>query len=326
MISIIVPAYNLENYIERTVRSVLNQTYQDIEVLVVDDGSQDQTACVIRKMIEKFPKKLKLIQIPNGGVANARLIGVHAAQGEWIGFVDGDDEIEPDMYEILLDNALKYQADISHCGFKMVFGDGRENYFHNTGSLVVQDRITGLKELLDGSLVEPSLCNKLFHKNLLHSLLHEVTLPKDIKINEDLLMNYYLFSFAKKSVFEDKCPYHYLVRMTSASRQKMNNNKIYDPIRVKKIILEHCDNDLKLAAETALLNTCIYTYCGLTLEERVFGQAKKEIREEILNHIQCVNNLSQRTQILAKGIIKMPKVLDRLYPIYVKYFQRKVYE
>ena len=70
-------------------------------------------------------EKLKLIQIPNGGVTNARLTGVKEACGEWIGFVDGDDEIEPDMYEILLNNAIKYQADISHCGYQMVFSGGR---------------------------------------------------------------------------------------------------------------------------------------------------------------------------------------------------------
>ena len=136
MISVIVPAYNLERYIERTIRSILRQTYQDIEIIVVDDGSKDQTAEVVKRLVEQNPEKIELIQIPNGGVTNARLTGVKQAKGEWIGFVDGDDEIEPDLYELLLNNAIKYQADISHCGYQMVFEDGRVNCFHNTGCLM----------------------------------------------------------------------------------------------------------------------------------------------------------------------------------------------
>lgn len=85
------------------------------------------------------------------------------------------------MYEILLNNAKKYNADISHCGYQMIFEDGRVNYFHNTGCLVQQDRTTGLKDLLDGSLVEPGLWNKLFHKNLFHSLLHSTVMNEKLE-------------------------------------------------------------------------------------------------------------------------------------------------
>lgn len=266
LVSVIVPAYNLENYIERTIRSILDQTYQEIEIIVVDDGSKDQTATIVKNLIETEYEKIKLIQIPNGGVTNARLSGVKQAKGEWIGFVDGDDVIEPDMYEFLLSNAIKYNADISHCGYQMIFEDGRVNYFHNTGCLVQQDRTTGIKDLLDGSLVEPGLCNKLFHKTLFKNLLQQDLMPKDIKINEDLLMNYYLFRESKLSVFEDKCLYHYVVRKTSASRQKLNANKIYDPIRVKKIILEKADDELKADAQKVYLRTCINTY-NLLIQE-----------------------------------------------------------
>lgn len=188
-ISIIIPVYNLEKYIKRTAESVLKQTYTNIEVIIVDDGSSDESWKIIQKIADKDNRVIPIHQ-ENGGVTSARLKGVRRSTGEWIGFVDGDDEIESDMYEILLNNAKKYNADISHCGYQMIFEDGRVNYFHNTGCLVQQDRTTGLKDLLDGSLVEPGLCNKLFHKNLFHSLLHSTVMNEDIKINEDLLMNY----------------------------------------------------------------------------------------------------------------------------------------
>lgn len=155
-ISIIIPVYNLEKYIKRTAESVLKQTYTNIEVIIVDDGSSDESWKIIQKIADKDNRVIPIHQ-ENGGVTSARLKGVRRSTGEWIGFVDGDDEIESDMYEILLNNAKKYNADISHCGYQMIFEDGRVNYFHNTGCLVQQDRTTGLKDLLDGSLVEPGL-------------------------------------------------------------------------------------------------------------------------------------------------------------------------
>ena len=170
MISVIVPAFNVETTIIRTLDSILAQTYSEIEVIVVDDGSADETGRVIDNYVSQH-KRVMAIHTQNHGVTVARLTGVARASGEWIGFVDGDDEIEPDMYELLLKNAERYGADISHCGYQMVFADGRISYFHNTGGLVPQDRTTGLKDLLDGSLVEPGLCNKLFRKNLFQRLL-----------------------------------------------------------------------------------------------------------------------------------------------------------
>jgi hypothetical protein len=185
-----------------------------------------------------------VIHKENGGVTSARLEGIRAAKGEWIGFVDGDDVIEPDMYGHLLKNAYTYNADISHCGYQMVF-PRRVDYYYNTGCRVEQDRITGLKDLLSGEFIEPGLWNKLFHKTLFHSLLHNDLMDLSIKNYEDLLMNYYLFRKANKSVYEDFCPYYYMVRENSAATGKVSNNKIAGPWRVCTIIREaEAENDL----------------------------------------------------------------------------------
>lgn len=247
LISIIVPVFNLEKELSRCLDSILAQSYHDIEIIVVDDGSFDGSTNIIRQYAKK-DNRIKPIFQENDGVTSARLHGVREASGQWIGFVDGDDEIESDMYERLLKNAETYHADISHCGYQMCFDDGRVHYFHNTGLLAQQDKITALKELLSGSRIEPGLCNKLFHKPLFRSLLHGEAVPLDIKINEDLLMNYRLFSTAEQTVFEDWCPYHYVVRNESASRAKLNPHKIYDPIRVKEIIRQDAPAELRNAA------------------------------------------------------------------------------
>ena len=317
-ISIVVPVYNLEDYIERCINSILSQTHQNLEILIIDDGSTDNSRTVIDRMAES-DKRIVPIFKENGGVTSARLAGIEKATGDWIGFVDGDDEIESDMYEVLLNNAVKYDADISHCGYQMLFSDGRINYFHNSGCLVQQDRTTGLKALLDGSLVEPGLWNKLFHKTLFHSLLHNEVMNIDIKINEDLLMNYFLFSESRLSVFEDICKYHYIVRGNSASRLKLNEHKIYDPIRVKEIILKMADRELLQSAQKAYLSTCINVYNSLALENGGdYLPEKKKVRNIILECKKWIPFLSRKQQLLAKLICYVPVIYPTVYGIYAR--------
>lgn len=250
-ISIIIPVYNLESYIEKTVKSVLQQTYSNIEVIIVDDGSTDESWEKI-KNIEKTDKRVIAIHQKNNGVTSARLNGIKYSTGQWIGFVDGDDEIETDMYQVLIDMAVRWKADISHCGYQMVFEDGRIHYFHNTGNIIQQDKVKGIRDLLEGEIIEPGLCNKLFKKSLFRDLFDKNVIPTDIKINEDLLMNYYLFMHSNKAVFIDVCKYHYLVRSTSATRKGLNHSRIYDPITVKKIILNDVSEELKKCALKSL--------------------------------------------------------------------------
>ena len=323
-ISVIVPVYNVAAALPRCLDSILGQTYSDIEIVAIDDGSQDGSGNVLDRYADEYAN-LRVIHKENGGVTSARLRGIQEATGEWIGFVDGDDEVDPDMYERLLNNAERYGAQISHCGYQMCFADGRVHYFHNTGFLAKQDKVTALRELLSGSRIEPGLCNKLFHKNLLHSLFHSGGMPEDIRINEDLLMNYYLFNQANCSVFDDWCPYHYIVREGSASRARWNEHKIYDPIKVKKIILEQCDPEILEDAKRAFLSTCVYTYCGLIMEQdaRVHQSA---VRGEILAHKEWISLLPKRTKLIAMLLVYSPALLKIVYPIYARYFQTKNYD
>lgn len=98
MISIIVPVYNVEKYLERCIESIVNQTYKDIEIILVDDGSPDNCSVICDRYAEK-DNRIKVIHKQNGGLINARKSGLEIAQGDYIGFVDSDDWIEPEMYE-----------------------------------------------------------------------------------------------------------------------------------------------------------------------------------------------------------------------------------
>ena len=322
-ISVIVPVYNLEGELARCLDSICRQTHRALEILVIDDGSRDNSRSVILDYARQDSRIRPIFQ-DNGGVTAARLTGIREAAGAWITFVDGDDEIEPDMYERLLANAQAYGADISHCGYQMRFHDGRVHFFYGTGTLREQDTLTGVRDLLAGTMVEPGLCNKLFHRDLFAGLAQRM--DPSIRINEDLLMNYYLFMAAGKSVFEDWCPYHYIIRSSSASRAKLNEHRIHDPIRVKKIILNDAPDQLQQDARRALIQTCVYCYCGLVLErEYPVTSAKVELRRELQEHRAWFGLLPKRTRLLAEMIVSAPRLFPAIYRVYCKYIQKKKY-
>lgn len=276
LISVIIPAYNIENYIERCLKSVCNQAYSNLEIIVVDDGSKDQTGKIVDKMAG-LDKRIVAIHKENAGVSAARNTGLEIAQGDYVGFVDGDDIIEEDMYELLVNNALKYDADISHCGYQMVFPN-RVDYYYNTGEVRVQDNYQGVYDLIKADKVEPGLCNKIFRKELIDSK----RLDETIKINEDLLFNYLLFKEAKKAIFEDVPKYYYMVRRNSAATAKMNMNKLNDPLVVIQKIMSQEEGEIYQLLEKRYMYLLekVSTVVGLKDDEKLV-KYQKERREEL---------------------------------------------
>lgn len=253
LISIIIPCYNIEDYVGKCLDSILAQTYPHFEIICINDGSTDGTATVLDEYARQ-DARIRVIHKENGGVTSARLRGINEAQGEWIGFVDGDDIIDADMYQRLIDNVKDDSVDISHCGYKKIFPNGNVEYYYNTGDCVQQDNAKGVYDLLEGSFIEPGIWNKLYKKELFDGLFD--WLNPTIKINEDLLMNFYLFRKAQNSVYEGFCPYHYVVRLGSASASKANENKLYDPIRVMDILAEETKEDEVL--QNIIKNRLVY--------------------------------------------------------------------
>jgi len=319
-ISIIMPVYKVEYLLSRCVDSILAQTYPHIEIIAVDDGSPDGSGAILDSYGEIFPN-IRVIHKENGGVTSARMRGVQEASGDWIGFVDGDDEIEPDMYARLLKNAVEYDADISHCGYQMCFADGRVHYFYNTGICEKHDKTTAVRELLSGERVEPGLCNKLFRKELFQGLIMDET----IRINEDLLMNYYLFANARSSVFDDWCPYHYIVRSTSASRAKWNSHKIYDPIRVKEIICQRAPADINNDSKRAYISTCINIYHSLILAGAAYRKDMEKVRDMLIQEKMAFSLLGKKRQLMAAMIIYIPRIYHLIYRFYCRFFQNDRY-
>ena len=317
-ISIIVPIYNLAPWLGRCVESILAQTCENLEVILVDDGSGDDSLAIAREFARQ-DCRVKVIHQENAGVTAARLRGVEEATGEWIGFVDGDDELEPQMYARLLENAHSYGADISHCGYQRIDSGGNVDYHYNTGRIHCQDHLTGLRELLEERLVEPGLCSKLYKRELFRGLREKMDFS--IRNNEDMLMNFYLFSGAEKAVYEDVCPYHYLFRENSAARGKLNEHRIYDRIRVRQIILDACPPELERDARQALLRVLLYVYALLTVEtEPRYREDLIRVREMLAEQKDHYSVLTRRNRVLAGMICTAPGLFRVVFRCYVKLF------
>ena len=169
LISVIIPVYNVEKYVEKTVRSILNNAYPNIEVICVNDGSTDNSLSVLQ-VIAQTDERVKVFDKQNGGVTSARLYGLEQARGTWISFIDGDDTIDTDMYERLIANVTAEDIDISHCGYKKIFPNGATEYYYNTSKKIEQDTHTGCTDLVKGNFIEPGLWNKLYRKALFTGL------------------------------------------------------------------------------------------------------------------------------------------------------------
>lgn len=237
LISVIIPAYNIEAYIERCLDSIVGQTYENLEVIIVDDGSTDRTGELLDQYKEN-DHRIKVFHKKNGGVSSARNFGLDVAHGDYIGFVDGDDVIEKDMFQMLIELMEQEQVDIAHCGYKMVFPDRVDDYY-NTRKKKIQSHTEGLEDLLSGQMIEPAVYNKLYKSRLFE----HVRFDENLKINEDLKVNYLLFRQAQKSVYYDVPKYSYMIRGNSATGSNTLIKKNQDTLQVFQYIYHDCNNE-----------------------------------------------------------------------------------
>ena len=193
LISIIIPVYNVELYLEKCLDSIINQTYKNIEILLVDDGSKDNSG----KMCDEYAKKdnrIKVIHKENGGLSSARNCGIKNSNGKYLTFVDSDDIIELDMIESLYHLMNKYDSEIVISNIKNVF-DGIIKKEKETDEIRVLNNIEVLEEMLYGDAYYISACGKLFKKELFEN----VEFPLN-KVYEDVGTMYKLYDLSNKIV------------------------------------------------------------------------------------------------------------------------------
>lgn len=222
-ISVIVPVYNAEKYLRCCLDSVTGQTLRDIEIICVDDGSTDQSPQIIEAYAKK-DDRIKVIHKENGGLVLARKAGVAAASGAYVGYVDSDDWIEPDMYEKLYEKVREHGCDIVASGLFRQFSDSIVKVT-NTIAAGVYDSDAIKKHILPSMLyngiyyqmgVRPNLVNKLFRKELLMSV--QMSVPENITNGEDAAVTYPSILAAEKIILTDEIYYHYRQHDSSMSK------------------------------------------------------------------------------------------------------------
>lgn len=253
MISVIIPVYNTQDYIEHCVRSVLSQTYSDLQVILVDDGSPDDSGKIVDAIED--PRVLVIHQA-NGGLSAARNTGLDNALGEQIVFVDGDDFVEPDMFQVLLDTLTSTGADIAQCGY--IADDGTVGDFdRGSGKVRVFARDDAILSLVKNDVFEQVVWNKIYRREVIGDLRFHVG-----KFHEDEFFSWRAFYNSKKIAAVDRVCYHYVQRQGSIMGQKFSAKRLH----ALEALLERTKEFKTLlpalypASNAALGENCIYQY------------------------------------------------------------------
>ena len=217
MISVIVPVYGTEMYLSACVDSILNQTVRDLELLLIDDGSPDHSGEICDEYARK-DGRVRVFHTENHGVSAARNLGIREARGEYIGFVDSDDWIEPDMYEVLLKNIEAAGADISVCGTWYEYGFLSEAARDRVDSVFI-----GTEAI--SALLRNHLKNLVWNKLYRRTLWNNIAFPEG-HIYEDVATVYKLVLMSEKVVSTSGCLYHYRQVQNSISTSNTMKNLI----------------------------------------------------------------------------------------------------
>ena len=206
LISVIVPVFNVEKYLERCVETIVNQTYKNLEIILVNDGSTDNSGELCDELAKK-DNRIKVVHKENGGLSDARNTGERESTGEYIIFIDSDDYIHHEMLNTLYTQIVEKNADVSICGVMNVYSNSETPQCSDINMDFVCDKEGFLKEYLIGEKIPGSICNKLLKKSIANKLEFPVG-----KIYEDAFYHYDLINHADKYVVSTKPYYYYFHR------------------------------------------------------------------------------------------------------------------
>ena len=280
MISVIVPVYNVEPYLRKCLDSIVYQTYKNLEILVVDDGSTDECGRICDEYEEK-DERIRVFHTENRGLSCARNLGLDEARGEWIGFVDSDDWIEPDMYEVLLKEALETGADVVDCGV----------YWESPGKTVEIKKqyhvLTGRDALRE--LLHQKIYNAVWNKLWKHKCFDSIRFPAG-RICEDIATTYRVFASIVCVSILNKSKYHYLRRDNSISTTCDMNNLVGYWLSHKERY-DFLQNQVDEEEKLELIRFC--ALAAVRTWAHYFDSSKEE-RRPFQMHIQQIYNFTKQ--------------------------------
>ena len=311
MISVIIPVYNTKQYLKSCLDSVLAQTYPDLEILFIDDGSTDGSGALLDSFAETDPR-IRVIHQANGGVCAARNRGIEEAAGEWLSFIDSDDTLEPDLYQTLRALIRQYGGDIAHCSYNRIT-DGVVKPIRDTGSSHVHTPEQARECLLTGKLFVGSCWTKLYARRLFQ----DVRFPEGIRTSEDMLVNFQVFSRAQKSVFADVCRYNYLTSETSSCIYTPQRRRAEDLLAVnRRMLAENVCPELNGILENRVLGSLFSCYRASKYEQRPDRAFQRELTEQIGQLYRRGYRFSGRTALEYRLLRTLPGLYKFAYGIY----------
>lgn len=276
LISVIVPVYKVEKYLDCCVESITNQTYKNLEIILVDDGSPDNCP----KMCDEWAQKdsrIKVIHKENGGLSDARNAGMAIATGEVISFIDSDDYIDLNMYELLINKMHETDSDIVSCGVNWVDESGGVLKCDMVLSDVVFSTEEAMKELLDDGALKQPVWNRIYKKEI------ALTIPFEKgKCHEDVFWSYQAVGKSKRICVINQALYCYVQRSDSIMGQSFSEKRL-DVLDANQDRCEYMKNiypDLYTLAACVYLGSCMYQ-----LQCALIYHADKNVLENIINRI-----------------------------------------
>lgn len=285
IISIIVPIYKVEKFLRKCIDSIINQTYKNIEIILVDDGSPDSCG-VICDEYEKEDNRIRVIHKKNGGLSEARNYGIEASIGKYIMFVDSDDYIDKNMCERLLSIAQRYDTDITMCEIYEI--SGMQKYISPISNLERNKIFNGdivMKEFfLRYSTELYASWNKLYKRELFFSE-NNIRFPVG-ELYEDMFIEYKLYNLSKRIIIIPDKLYYYIQRKDSITGTKCtikHINSRLNYIKTLKNFFENVDADIKKYVEVAILRAKIEVISS-SIKDNIYSikDIKKYIRNELV--------------------------------------------
>lgn len=254
LISIIIPVYNVAPYLERCLDSIINQTYKKTEIIIVDDGSTDDSPEICDKYALR-DTRIKVIHKKNGGLSDARNAGISVACGDMIAFVDSDDWVSLNYLQEMYKQMIAYKADIIECGFVRTAKKVDEDFKSSNNRIKTYNVVDAMQALVTDNGLHQVVWNKLYRKEVIGDTFFELG-----KYNEDEFWTYQIFARSTKIVKTEACLYYYFQNSTSIMGQKYNLKRL-DAIEGKvyrQKLINNMFPELSNIAATNLMDSIVY--------------------------------------------------------------------
>lgn len=305
LISVIVPIYNVEKYLDRCVDSIINQTYKNLEIILVDDGSPDNCP----QMCDDYAKKdsrIKVVHKENGGLSDARNVGMEVATGEYVSFIDSDDYVSLDFYETLLETIVDNDSDIVECGVVKFYENEKFDKYNDDLKVTNYDTVDALDGLINENPFKQHVWNKLYKSNIALDIPYAVG-----KLNEDEFWTYQIFGKAKKVTRINKTMYYYFQRGSSIMGNGYNIKRL-DALEGKMNRQAYIEKNfpiLTTKAKVDLYGSCIFAYQSVL--KFMSGKDKKKagkIIKDYKNRCKLTNDEINNVDDSSRKYYKLAKL------------------